>query len=168
MHHYTLCLIKRKEELLLLNRRKKPAMGMWNGVGGKVEKGESPLNCVIRETSEETGIHLDDPLYVGNAVFKTGNKVEKLYLFMAELPEDTIVHTPMYTEEGILDWKPVSWVLDKDNMGIINNLKCYLPKLLNGEFGLEHSFIYEDQRITEYRIDRITEGEVHRKQLTKS
>lgn len=39
MLKYTLCLIRNDDQLLLLNRVKKPQMGMWNGVGGKIEVG---------------------------------------------------------------------------------------------------------------------------------
>ena len=55
---YTLCLIRQDDHFLLLNRQKQPAMGMWNGVGGKIEPGETPTAAVIRETFEETGIAL--------------------------------------------------------------------------------------------------------------
>nr|WP_290754672.1 MULTISPECIES: hypothetical protein [unclassified Exiguobacterium] len=37
MDRYTLCLIRHADSFLLVNRQKRPAMGMWNGVGGKIE-----------------------------------------------------------------------------------------------------------------------------------
>ncbi|MCT6809298.1 MAG: NUDIX domain-containing protein, partial [Staphylococcus epidermidis] len=71
MLNYTICFIKKDKEILLLNRNKKPNMGMWNGVGGKIEGSESHLESIIRETYEETGIILNNPLYVGNVVWKS-------------------------------------------------------------------------------------------------
>ncbi len=58
MYKHTLCFIKRNEEILMLNRKYDPVKGLWNGVGGKIEKGETPLENVIREIKEETNIKL--------------------------------------------------------------------------------------------------------------
>ncbi len=44
-------------EHLLLLRAKPPNLGSWSPIGGKLETstGESPFECAIRETHEETG-----------------------------------------------------------------------------------------------------------------
>ena len=46
----------RGEQLLLL-RAKAPNLGTWSPIGGKLETstGESPFECAVRETREETG-----------------------------------------------------------------------------------------------------------------
>ena len=46
-----------KGEHLLLLRTKAPNQGTWSPVGGKLETatGESPFECAVRETAEETG-----------------------------------------------------------------------------------------------------------------
>lgn len=46
--------------LLLLERNKAPNQGMWSPIGGKIEtsKGESPFECAVRETLEETGFSI--------------------------------------------------------------------------------------------------------------
>lgn len=45
-------------EQLLMLRAKPPNLGIWSPIGGKLEMatGESPLQCAIRETAEETGL----------------------------------------------------------------------------------------------------------------
>ena len=45
------------EEHLLLLRAKPPNFGIWSPIGGKLEtaRGESPFECAVRETREETG-----------------------------------------------------------------------------------------------------------------
>lgn len=44
--------------VLLLKKRRGPKfnIGKLNGIGGKIERGESPLQAIIREAKEETGI----------------------------------------------------------------------------------------------------------------
>ena len=51
----------RGEHLLLL-RAKAPNLGTWSPIGGKLETslGESPFECAVRETREETG-HIVTP-----------------------------------------------------------------------------------------------------------
>lgn len=49
----------------MMNREFAPTKGLWNGVGGKIDEGETPLECVLREVFEETGIHLNNAKYKG-------------------------------------------------------------------------------------------------------
>lgn len=44
-------------EHLLLLRAKPPNLGIWSPIGGKLDTatGESPFECAVRETQEETG-----------------------------------------------------------------------------------------------------------------
>ena len=48
----------RQGEHLLLLRSKAPNLGVWSPIGGKLETGigESPFECAVRETAEETGL----------------------------------------------------------------------------------------------------------------
>lgn len=48
-------------EHLLLLRAKPPNFGIWSPIGGKLETGtgESPFECAVRETFEETGHRVD-------------------------------------------------------------------------------------------------------------
>lgn len=45
-------------EQLLMLRAKHPNLGVWSPIGGKLEMatGESPFECAVRETAEETGL----------------------------------------------------------------------------------------------------------------
>jgi 8-oxo-dGTP diphosphatase len=50
----------RAGELLLMHRNHAPNRGNWSPIGGKLEMGigESPFECAVRETFEETGHRL--------------------------------------------------------------------------------------------------------------
>ena len=63
MLNSTLCYLERGDEYLMLHRVKKKNdlnHDKWIGVGGKCEEGESPEDCVLRETREEPGLTLTD------------------------------------------------------------------------------------------------------------
>ena len=45
----------------------------WELPGGKIEKGESPRRCAVRELAEETCQHSSEMKLVGEIVFQTGN-----------------------------------------------------------------------------------------------
>jgi 8-oxo-dGTP diphosphatase len=47
-------------EQLLMLRAKQPNLGVWTPIGGKLEMttGESPFECAVRETEEETGLKI--------------------------------------------------------------------------------------------------------------
>ncbi len=163
MLKYTLCLIRSENKFLLLNRLKKPQMGTWNGVGGKIEYGETPLESVIRETLEETGIRLKEVAYAGNVLFQSSQGREGMYLFIAELPDGQYLETPVGTAEGILDWKPIDWILHRDNRGVAANLRVYLPAVLENRTGLEHLFTYNEGIITDYKTVELIGEEINMK-----
>lgn len=51
---------KEGDELLMCKRAKEPYQGMYNFVGGKVEKCEKGISAAYRELFEETGIDRTD------------------------------------------------------------------------------------------------------------
>ena len=52
-------LFNRKDQVLLIKRDKPPAQGLWSVPGGKLEAGESLIECCRREIQEETGLHVN-------------------------------------------------------------------------------------------------------------
>jgi protein-S-isoprenylcysteine O-methyltransferase Ste14/8-oxo-dGTP pyrophosphatase MutT (NUDIX family) len=58
----TLVYALRDQQVLLLRRNSEPNRGLWVAPGGKLERGESPLECAVREMREETGLAIDRPV----------------------------------------------------------------------------------------------------------
>ena len=88
MKNTTLCYIENERgDYLMLHRVKKENdcnRDKWIGVGGKFEDGESPEECVLRETLEETGLTLTDWRYRGIVTFVSDRwETEYMHLFTA-------------------------------------------------------------------------------------
>lgn len=56
MRHVTLCLLLKDHQVLLAMKKRGFGVGFWNGVGGKVQEGETIEQAAIRETQEEIGV----------------------------------------------------------------------------------------------------------------
>lgn len=160
MLKYTIGYIKRGDCVLLLNRNAPAWMGAWNDIGGKLEPGETPEEGILREIREETGIELPTARYKGTVTWEVdGSRRGGMHVFLAELPADYDYATPRGTEEGILDWKPVSWVLHPDNVGVAANLPKYLPVLLADERLYDHRCVFREGRLVRFVSVRIGEPE---------
>ena len=73
----------------------------WIGVGGKFEDGESPEECVLRETLEETGLTLTDWRYRGIVTFVSDRgETEYMHLFTATGWTGRMHEC----DEGVLEW----------------------------------------------------------------
>ena len=106
MRNTTLCYIRRDGEVLLLHRVKKEHdenRDKWIGIGGKFEPGESPEDCLLRETREETGLTLDAWRYRGIVTFVSDEwGTEYMHLFTSDAFHGELKDC----EEGVLEWLP--------------------------------------------------------------
>ena len=104
MKNTTLCYILRGDEVLMLHRTAKQNdenEGKWIGIGGKFEPGESPEDCLLRETREETGLTLDAWRYRGIVTFVSDEwGTEYMHLFHSTDFSGTVKDC----DEGVLEW----------------------------------------------------------------
>ena len=139
MKNVTLCYIERGDEYLMLHRVKKKNdvnQDKWIGVGGKFEDKESPEDCILRETMEETGLRLTDYRYRGLVTFvNTIYETEYMHLFTATGWEGEIGEC----SEGNLEWVRKSEV---PNLPIWEGDKIFLQLLADEEpfFSLKLSY----------------------------
>ena len=99
-------------EYLMLHRVKKKNdinHDKWIGVGGGFEYGESPEECALRETREETGLTLTDCRFRGIVTFDCeGQETLYMYLFTASGWTGELTDC----DEGELEWVPKEKVYD--------------------------------------------------------
>jgi len=55
----TLAFLFRGDQILLPMKKVGFGAGKWNGYGGNIEEGEEPIDCIIRETEEESGLVIE-------------------------------------------------------------------------------------------------------------
>ena len=101
----TLCYIKHNGKTLMLHRIKKEIdmhKGKWNGLGGKLEPGETPEECVIREVREESGLTIQNPVLKGILTFPQFDGVDDwmAFVFIAREFSGQLIDSP----EGKLEW----------------------------------------------------------------
>src|SRR5512139_680829 len=101
----TLCYIRRSAQTLMVHRVKKVNdihEGKWNGLGGKLEPGESPEECAVREIIEESGLHASHMYLKGFLTFPLFAKNEDWYAFVFIV--DRFDGELIESYEGNLEW----------------------------------------------------------------
>lgn len=133
-------------EYLMLHRVKKKNdinHDKWIGVGGGFERGESPEECALRETWEETGLTLTDYRYRGIVTFDcAGRETEYMHLFTADRWTGELTDC----NEGDLEWVPKEKVQD---LPIWEGDKLFFRLLEEGRpfFSLKLSYGGEDRLV---------------------
>ena len=101
----TLCYLEQNGRYLMMHRIKKENdenRDKWIGVGGKLEPGETPQECLLREVLEETGLRLLSARYRGIVRFDSDIwGVELMHLYTADSWEGILRYD---SKEGILEW----------------------------------------------------------------
>ena len=104
MKETTLCYVQKDNKYLMLHRIKKEEdvnEGKWIGIGGRIEDGETPEQCLVREAKEETGLNLTSYRYRGIVHFRSEDyEDEDMHLFTADAFEGELTEC----DEGVLKW----------------------------------------------------------------
>ena len=122
----TLLFVVRDGEILLIRKKRGIGAGKINGPGGKIDPGETPQACAVRETEEElcvtpTGVHK-----LGELRFQFTDGLSILgHVFAASGCEGEATETP----EAVPRWTPVD-AIPYDEMWADD--RYWLPWLLEG------------------------------------
>lgn len=148
----TLCYIEKDGKVLLLHRVKKENdihEGNWIGLGGKIEEGESPEECIIREVREESGLLIQNPKLRGIMTFPDfKGDCWQVFLYSGSKFSGELIDS----DEGILKWVPKD---DLHKYKMSQGDRIFIEWLHKDEKLFTAKFIYEEDELTDYSIKNI-------------
>jgi 8-oxo-dGTP diphosphatase len=136
----TLCFVRRNDELLLILKKRGLGAGKINGPGGRIDPGETPQQCAVREVQEELGVTPIEPQLVGELQFQftSGDSIHG-YVFLT----DRFTGDPIETDEAVPRWTHID-AIPYEQMW--QDDKLWLPLMLSGRFFVGR-FVFDDDRM---------------------
>lgn len=156
MKRTTLCYIENNGKWLMLYRNRKPEdpnEGKWLGIGGKIEPGETPDECNVREVYEETGLRLRSAHFCGVIHFRADMyEDEDMYLYYSDDFEPAAGGLsgggePVLPDcdEGELRWIDEAGIMD---LPMWEGDRVFLGRLLAGEREISMTLSYTGEKCT--------------------
>ena len=145
----TLCYLSVGGRTLMLHRVKKKNdvnHDKWIGIGGKLEHGESPEECMLREFGEETGLTPTGWRYRGLVTFVSQDWCEYMHLFTATGFEGALREC----DEGMLEWVPDEQV---ERLPIWAGDRVFLRLLRERETFFSLKLVYDGERLAAAKLD---------------
>ena len=149
MVNSTLIYLEREGQYLMLHRTKKKNdmnHDKWLGIGGKFEEGESPEDCVIRETLEETGLQVRSLRFRGLVTFVLNDDVtEYMHLFTSDDFDGEVKDC----DEGELAWVKKEEV---PRLTVWEGDKLFLKELTEDRGFFSLKLVYRDDVLKDSRM----------------
>lgn len=151
----TLAFIRDGGKVLMVHRTFREAdenLGKWNGIGGKLERGEGVEEGMRREIMEETGLGVGGMALRGTIVWNDfGPNREDWLAFIFLIDKFTGVPFSE-NEEGALAWVNIA---DIPSLPMWKGDALFLPMVFDGDARPFHGFMrYEGDTPVEWRFDR--------------
>jgi 8-oxo-dGTP diphosphatase len=146
----TLVFVIRNGKILLIDKKTGLGKGKVNGPGGKVEPGESPRDCAVRECREELGITVSNLQFCGQHRFQfvDGYSIE-VWVYRTEdyegKPTETVEARPLWVP---LDEIPYEQMWEDDRL--------WIPMMIRGE-RFRGRWIFDGDRMLDYELLAETE-----------
>ncbi len=141
----TLLFVIRAGEILLIDKKRGLGAGKVNGPGGRLEPGETPLACAIREVEEELCITPREVRAAGELRFQflDGLSIHG-YVFTAAAFEGS----PTETDEAAPRWTPIANI-PYERMW--EDDRYWIPLMLD-DIAFECRFLFDDDRLLDREI----------------
>jgi 8-oxo-dGTP diphosphatase len=158
----TLAYIRHEKEVLLLFRNKKENdfhEGKFVGIGGRLEPGETPLECIVREVKEESGysfsrknIHFRGYIYFDEVNRNKADEDLPAFNWLVFIYTGFVSKKKHFVNsEGDLQWFSTNNIpYDKMWAGD----KIFTPKILESNDIIEGKFLYEGNKIISWSFGR--------------
>lgn len=143
----TLLYVVRKDEVLLIKKKRGHGAGKVNAPGGKVVHGESVTACAIRECEEEVGITAHNPRSRGTVRFQ--DLVNGFALQGQVFVATEFSGSPCETQEA----KPFWCMLNAIPYGLMwEDDRYWLPHVLGGK-SVAGDFYFRNDRLVSWGIE---------------
>ncbi|MFO0882296.1 MAG: 8-oxo-dGTP diphosphatase [Candidatus Saccharimonadales bacterium] len=137
----TLLLLRKDHQVLLAMKKRGFGAGRWNGVGGKLEPGESIEQALVRECQEEINVTPTRYRKVAELDFYGGSTEEAWNMFVYAYVCDEWQGEPTETEEMAPKWYDISDIPYAD---MWQDDEHWLPLALNGK-KVTGTFTFDEQ-----------------------
>jgi len=134
----TLMFVFDADRVLLIHKKRGLGKGKINGPGGRIEPGETPVAAAVRETMEEVGLQVSDPVFCGTLRF---HFIDGYDLFGHVFKGFAWTGTPIETDEARPEWFGVE-AIPYDRMWADD--RQWFPHLLAGRF-FEGWFVFDGE-----------------------
>ncbi len=151
MKNTTLCYIENNGCYLMLHRTKKENdenKDKWVGIGGKLEAGESPFDCVRREIKEETSLTAEKLSYRGIITFVSDiYGTEYMHLFTCSKFSGTLSEK---CDEGYPEWIKIE---DVQRLPIWEGDKIFFELLKKPTSFFSLKLVYSGDRLISHKLE---------------
>ena len=142
----TLVFVIRQGEILLIRKLRGLGAGKINGPGGRLEPGESLLDCAVREVQEELRVTPTGLEYGGEICFQF---VDGYSLHVHCYRAADIVGQPQATDEAIPLWSELEDIPYDD---MWDDDRIWLPQLIAKQ-PFSGQFLFEGDRLLDYALE---------------
>lgn len=156
----TLCYILSpdRQKVLLVHRNARPEdehLGKYNGLGGKLERGEGISEGMRREIREEAGLEVTQMTLRGTINWPGFGKNGGDWLGFVFLIESFEGEPPTANVEGTLSWEPITRLLSGE-LPVWEGDKMFLPLVFDDDPRVFHGVMpYENGRPVGWEFERI-------------
>ncbi len=137
----TLLLLRKDDQVLLAMKKRGFGAGLWNGVGGKLDNGETIEQAMIRESQEEIGVTPTKYYKVAELDFHGGSTDEAWNMYVHAYIATQWQGEPTETEEMAPKWYPLD-AMPYETMW--QDDKCWMPQVFNGA-SLKGTFKFDEK-----------------------
>ena len=144
----TLLFIIKDNKILLIHKKRGLGAGKINGPGGRIEPGESPEKCAVREVEEELCITAINPRQCGEMSFQF---TDGYSLHCTVFSATEYYGTPCETDEAIPLWFP----LDQIPYEKMWQDDCYwMPLMIAGQ-KFRGFFLFDGDTMLDKKINQL-------------
>ena len=143
----TLMFVCEGGKVLLIRKKRGFGMGKVNGPGGKLDPGESELDCAVRETSEELGVQALNPVKRGELWFQfVDGLAMHVAVFHALRYEGIVIETeeaePLWTSIDAIPFERM-WADDAH----------WLHRMLTGTENFLGTFLFDGDAMLQHHLE---------------